>query len=123
MKFGLLLFPKLTQLDLTGPLEVFSRMNGVETALIWKTRDPVPSDRGMRILPTHTFDEARELDLIFCARRTRPDRFDGGPRNTELSAARRRAVPVGYFRLHGLSGPRRSRSAHGIPCNVALVFD
>jgi hypothetical protein len=30
MKFGLLLFPGLTQLGLTGPLEVFSRMRGVE---------------------------------------------------------------------------------------------
>lgn len=64
MKFGLLLFPNLTQLDLTGPFEVFSRMRGVETALIWKSLDPVPSDRGMSIIPTHTFDTAQDLDLI-----------------------------------------------------------
>ncbi|WP_158964527.1 DJ-1/PfpI family protein [Chachezhania sediminis] len=75
MKFGLLLFPNLTQLDLTGPLEVFSRMNGVETALIWKTLDPVSSDRGMRILPTHTFEEAGKLDLV-CV--------PGGPGQIEL---------------------------------------
>ena len=50
-------------------------MNGIETPLIWKTRDPVPSDRGMFILPTHTFDEARELDLIF---------VPGGPGQIDL---------------------------------------
>lgn len=75
MKFGLLLFPHLTQLDLTGPLEVFSRMSGVETALVWKSLAPVPSDRGMRILPTHTFETARNLDLI-CV--------PGGPGQIEL---------------------------------------
>lgn len=64
MKFGLLLFPKLTQLDLTGPLEVFGRMPGVETLLIWKSLEPVPSDRGICIVPTHTYETAQELDLI-----------------------------------------------------------
>ena len=75
MKFGLLLFPNLTQLDLTGPLEVFSRMSGVETVLIWKTLEPVSSDRGMRMLPTHTFQTAQDLDLI-CV--------PGGPGQIEL---------------------------------------
>lgn len=75
MKFGLLLFPNLTQLDLTGPLEVFSRMSGVETLLIWKTLDPVSSDRGMQIIPTHTFEMAQDLDLI-CV--------PGGPGQIEL---------------------------------------
>ena len=64
MKFGLLLFPDLTQLDLTGPLEVFSRMPGVEVALIWKTLDPIMSDRGLSLLPTHRFETAETLDLI-----------------------------------------------------------
>ena len=64
MKVGLLLFPQLTQLDLTGPLEVFSRMPGVEVSLIWKTLEAVASDRGLRMLPTTTFDEATSLDLI-----------------------------------------------------------
>lgn len=64
MRIGMLLFPNLTQLDLTGPLEVFTRMAGAEVSLIWKTRDPVRSDRGLAMLPTHTFDEAGSLDLI-----------------------------------------------------------
>nr|WP_321508755.1 DJ-1/PfpI family protein [uncultured Celeribacter sp.] len=77
MKFGLLLFPDLTQLDLTGPLEVFNRIDGVETALIWKTLEPVSSDRGIRILPTHTFEQALDLDLI-CV--------PGGPGQIDLMA-------------------------------------
>ncbi|SFZ86414.1 cyclohexyl-isocyanide hydratase [Devosia enhydra] len=59
-----MLFPRLTQLDLTAPLEVFGRMAGVEISLIWKTLDPVASDRGLRLLPTHTFEAAPALDLI-----------------------------------------------------------
>ena len=63
-RIGLLLFPQLTQLDLTGPAEVFARMPGVELHLIWKTRDPVPSDRTLTIIPTTTFAECPVLDLI-----------------------------------------------------------
>ena len=75
MQIGLVLFPKLTQLDLTGPAEVFYRMPGAEVHLLWKTRDPVSSDRGMSILPTMTFDACDSLDLI-C--------MPGGPGQIEL---------------------------------------
>ncbi|MGK3126057.1 DJ-1/PfpI family protein [Candidatus Pantoea formicae] len=61
---GLLLFPNLTQLDLTGPWEVFARMPGVSNYLVWKDRQPVMSDRGLAILPTATFDDCPPLDLI-----------------------------------------------------------
>ncbi len=61
---GLLLFPHLTQLDLTGPWEVFARMPGVSNYLVWKDRQPVMSDRGLAILPTTTFDDCPPLDLI-----------------------------------------------------------
>lgn len=61
---GLLLFPGLTQLDLTGPYEVFSRIPGSKVYLIWKTLMPVASDRGMTILPTVTFASCPPLDII-----------------------------------------------------------
>ena len=64
LSIGMLLFPQLTQLDLTGPFEVFARAPGAKIHLIWKTSDPVTSDRGMRILPTHTFENCPELDVI-----------------------------------------------------------
>jgi cyclohexyl-isocyanide hydratase len=77
MQIGFLLFPDLTQLDLTGPFEVFSRMAGVEISLIWKDLDPVASDRGMQVLPTHTFASAPQLDLV-CV--------PGGPGQIDLMA-------------------------------------
>uniref|UniRef100_A0A9E7ZTJ9 DJ-1/PfpI family protein n=1 Tax=Bosea sp. NBC_00436 TaxID=2969620 RepID=A0A9E7ZTJ9_9HYPH len=64
MQIGLVLFPKLTQLDLTGPAEVFYRMPGAKVHLLWKTTEPVSSDRGMAILPTMRFADCDALDLI-----------------------------------------------------------
>lgn len=64
VRIGLVLFPNVTQLDLTGPAEVFGRMPGAEVTLLWKTLDPVSSDRGMRILPTATFENCGSLDVI-----------------------------------------------------------
>ncbi|QCO14437.1 DJ-1/PfpI family protein [Azospirillum brasilense] len=62
--FGLLLFPNVTQLDLTGPYEVLARVPGAQVHLLWKTLDPVRSDTGLTILPTNTFAEAPPLDLL-----------------------------------------------------------
>lgn len=61
---GLLLFPALTQLDLTGPFEVFSRAPDTKVHLIWKNLELVVSDRGMAIQPTTTFDTCPALDII-----------------------------------------------------------
>jgi len=61
---GLLLFPHLTQLDMTGPFEVFNRAPDVKVHLIWKTLDPVTSDTGLTMLPTATFTDCPALDVI-----------------------------------------------------------
>ena len=61
---GFLLFPELTQLDLTGPYEFVAAMPGAEAVLLWKSLEPVRSDRGLSILPTETFDRCRNLDLL-----------------------------------------------------------
>jgi cyclohexyl-isocyanide hydratase len=63
-RIGMLLFPQITQLDLTGPYEVFASMPGAELHLLWKTRDPVRADSGLTILPTTTLAEVPKLDLI-----------------------------------------------------------
>jgi cyclohexyl-isocyanide hydratase len=75
LTIGLLLFPKLTQLDLTGPYEVFVRVPAATIHLIWKTRDPVGSDRGLAILPTAMFETCPTLDVIV---------VPGGPGQVEL---------------------------------------
>lgn len=64
LRFGLLLFPRLTQLDMTGPFEVFSRIPGGQVHLVWKTRDAVRSDTGLAMLPDMTFPECPQLDVV-----------------------------------------------------------
>jgi len=61
----MLLFPQLTQLDLTGPHEVLARLPGATTHLVAKTRDPVRSETGLAIVPTATFEDAPPIDLLF----------------------------------------------------------
>lgn len=63
-RIGFLLFPNLTQLDLTGPYEVLSKIRGAEMFLVWKSSGPVRSDSGLSILPTATFADCPNLDLI-----------------------------------------------------------
>lgn len=61
---GLLLFPDMTQLDMTGPYEVFARMPRTRVHLVWKTRDAVRTDRGLAMLPTTTIADCPALDLV-----------------------------------------------------------
>lgn len=61
---GFVLFPNLTQLDFTGPLQVLHRLPGATTHIIAKTMDPVPSDCGLSLVPTTTFADCPPLDLI-----------------------------------------------------------
>lgn len=64
LHIGLLVFPDVTQLDLTGPLQVFSAVPGVTVHLIWKRIDPVTTDTPLVILPTMTFADCPQLDVI-----------------------------------------------------------
>ncbi len=61
---GLLLFPDITQLDMTGPYEVFIKFPEAKVHLIWKSREPVTAGGGMQISPTMTFKDCPPLDLI-----------------------------------------------------------
>ena len=61
---GLLVFPKMTQLDITGPHQVFAFMPNASVHFLWKTLEPVTSDKGLTILPTTTFDNCPNLDVI-----------------------------------------------------------
>jgi cyclohexyl-isocyanide hydratase len=41
---GFVIFPNLTQLDFTGPLQGLHHLPGATTHIVAKTRAPVPSD-------------------------------------------------------------------------------
>jgi cyclohexyl-isocyanide hydratase len=64
LQIGILLFPKVTQLDFTGPLQVFSSVPGAKVHLIWKRIEPVASDSVMTLTPTTTFADCPQLDVI-----------------------------------------------------------
>jgi cyclohexyl-isocyanide hydratase len=61
---GFVIFPNLTQLDFTGPLQVLARLPQSATHIVAKSGAPVPSDCGLSLLPTHTFATCPALDLI-----------------------------------------------------------
>jgi len=66
MNIGMLLFPRVTQLDLTGPYEVLARIPGASVHVVAKTRDAVPVEvGGLQLVPTTTFSEAPPIDLLF----------------------------------------------------------
>jgi cyclohexyl-isocyanide hydratase len=60
----MLLFPNLTQLDLTAPYEVFSRLPEAQVSLAWKTLEPVASGTGLRLLPTRTLSDTPQADVL-----------------------------------------------------------
>jgi cyclohexyl-isocyanide hydratase len=65
MRVAMLLFPDLTQLDLTGPHEVLARMPGARIELVAANRAPVVSETKLAIVPTATFDDIAEAELLF----------------------------------------------------------
>jgi cyclohexyl-isocyanide hydratase len=63
-RIGMLAFPAMTQLDMTGPLQVFASLPGAEVRVIWKTLDPIQTQGGLRLLPDTTLDDCPKLDVI-----------------------------------------------------------
>jgi cyclohexyl-isocyanide hydratase len=63
-EIGFLIFPNLTQLDFTGPLQVLSRLPGARTHIVAKSLLPVPTDCGLSLLPNRTLDDCPQFDLL-----------------------------------------------------------
>src|SRR5687767_3565170 len=105
LQIGLLIFPRMTQLDMTGPFEVFARIPNVKVHLIWKRIEPVTSDSGMAILPTVTLADCPPLDVI-C--------IPGGPGQVDLMDDE---AIISFVRLQGL----QARYVTSV-CTGALVL-
>jgi cyclohexyl-isocyanide hydratase len=60
-----LLFPKVTQLDFTGPAQIFSKFPNARVHLAWHTLEPVPTDAGWCIVPTTTLEDCPAADVLF----------------------------------------------------------
>jgi cyclohexyl-isocyanide hydratase len=63
-RIGFLLWPGLTQLDMTGPAQVLSRIPGAELHFAWKVVEPIPSDCGLSLMPTVTLADCPRLDML-----------------------------------------------------------
>ncbi|MBY4768658.1 DJ-1/PfpI family protein [Burkholderia ambifaria] len=64
LHIGLLVFPGVQQLDLTGPHDVLASLPDSAVHLLWKSRDTVASSSGLALAPTCTFDDCPPLDVI-----------------------------------------------------------
>lgn len=60
----MVLFPNVTQLDLTGPAQVFSRWPNTELHLVAATLDPLMTDAGFALVPTVTFADCPSVDVV-----------------------------------------------------------
>ena len=66
MNIVMLAYPGMTPLDLMGPLQVWSQIPGVNIQVVWKVAEPIQTDTGMCIVPTHTLAEAHMApDVLF----------------------------------------------------------
>ena len=61
---GIVLFPNLTQLDLTGPYEVFCRMPDTRVYLVAASHEPVVTEYGLTIDPEMAFEESPSFDVL-----------------------------------------------------------
>jgi cyclohexyl-isocyanide hydratase len=64
LEIGFPLFPALTQLDLTGPWEVLTRLKGARCHLLAHDLSPVRSASGLTIVPTLTYAACPQLTMI-----------------------------------------------------------
>ncbi|MBW4451469.1 MAG: DJ-1/PfpI family protein [Nostoc indistinguendum CM1-VF10] len=65
LSIGIVLFPNVTQLDFTGPYQVFAKLPNVQLYLLAETLEPIRSDCGLTFLPDTTFAQAPALDVLF----------------------------------------------------------
>ncbi|MBL0915932.1 MAG: DJ-1/PfpI family protein [Sphingopyxis sp.] len=59
-----LLFPGITQLDFTAPAQALCRMPGAQLVGAAASLDPIATDSGFSILPTHDFTSAPQADIL-----------------------------------------------------------
>ena len=64
-QIAMLIYPGMTALDLIGPQQAFGYMMGAKVNLIWKTLDPITSDTGVKIIPSATFHDTNQPDILF----------------------------------------------------------
>ena len=64
MNIGLLIFPDIDQLDVTGPFEVLSRIPDATMHILWKKLEPVRDIHGLILTPTMLSANCPRLDVL-----------------------------------------------------------
>lgn len=64
IRIGILVFPRMDQIDLTGPFAVLSRLPNAPVKLLWKATDPVRDYRGLGLIPDAKLTDAGPIDLL-----------------------------------------------------------
>jgi cyclohexyl-isocyanide hydratase len=64
MNIGIIIFPRMDQIDFTGPFEVLSRVPGAAIHVLWKETAPVRDIKGLILTPEKTLAEAPPLDVL-----------------------------------------------------------
>lgn len=75
LQIGAIVFPRMDQIDFTGPFEVLSQLPNSTFHIAWKEKTPVRDYHGLWLTPEKTFDEVPPLDLLI---------VPGGPGQEEL---------------------------------------
>jgi cyclohexyl-isocyanide hydratase len=65
IRIATVLFPGLTQLDLTGPFEVLNTSPFTEIDVLWHRLEPVIAQGGLVLTPTATFEDYGAADVLF----------------------------------------------------------
>ena len=74
-----LLFPGITQLDFTAPAQALCRMPGAALVGAAQNLDPIATDSGFAILPTHDFASAPQADILCVPGTVSGGRISGVP--------------------------------------------
>jgi cyclohexyl-isocyanide hydratase len=64
MKIGIRIFMEMTQLDATGPYEVFARIPGSTVLIVAKSRRPVRAQFGLTLVPDTDLEHCPKLDVL-----------------------------------------------------------
>lgn len=64
LHIGMLIYPRVDQIDFTGPFEVFSSLPNATVHVLWKDKTPLRDIRGLVLTPQTALDEAPALDVL-----------------------------------------------------------
>lgn len=64
LHIGLLVFDHITQLDMTGPYEVFIKFPDTSVHLVAQSAEPVTAGGGMKIIPNASYASCPQLDIL-----------------------------------------------------------